>query len=381
MKRTRLVKTLQGMAVAGLLWQGTAYAQAPRGDGAAPMVPAPYANPGPAAPQFADQLFRTSAPQATSFAVSGQADAPTADCRTEAASCSCSTSSFYVGGDLMFVRPVFSTAIAFVRTTTTPVGAGATIQTTSSELGFDYDTSFRLFVGYQLNQAMSVQFTYWNLDTSVDVNGAPAAANQVIVDPFGNTAALGQSIGTRASVRMNVYDLDLTRRFAFELQNVYLDLDLLAGLRIADVDQAYAAQIMTGAGGAVASRGDFTQSFMGAGPRIGLGTTMGSKTFAFYANADMALLLGDLDIDTRVALPGIVADQTASRMRVLPVFGTEVGVVWRPGSALTLSLGWMFQAWFDLGTAGGTFGGRFVETFDSNIMAFDGLVARAKLTF
>jgi len=41
------------------------------------------------------------------------------------------------------------------------------------------------------------------------------------------------------------------------------------------------------------------------------------------------------------------------------------------------SAGWLWQAWFDLGVAGGTtYGGKFAETDSASIMAFDGLSLR-----
>ncbi len=41
----------------------------------------------------------------------------------------------------------------------------------------------------------------------------------------------------------------------------------------------------------------------------------------------------------------------------------------------------MFQAWFDLGASGGTFGGFFSGADDANVMSFDGLLVRGEFTY
>jgi hypothetical protein len=68
-------------------------------------------------------------------------------------------------------------------------------------------------------------------------------------------------------------------------------------------------------------------------------------------------------------------------IRVLPVAEAEVGAGWSPFPWLNVSTGWMFQAWFDLGGSGGTFGGFYTVTENSNIMAFEGFFLRAQVTF
>jgi hypothetical protein len=40
-----------------------------------------------------------------------------------------------------------------------------------------------------------------------------------------------------------------------------------------------------------------------------------------------------------------------------------------------------FQAWFDLGASGGTFGGFYTVTENSNLLAFEGPFARVELSF
>jgi hypothetical protein len=46
-----------------------------------------------------------------------------------------------------------------------------------------------------------------------------------------------------------------------------------------------------------------------------------------------------------------------------------------------VSAGWLFQAWFDLGTSGGKFDGYYTVTENANIMSFEGLFVRGEIAF
>jgi hypothetical protein len=75
------------------------------------------------------------------------------------------------------------------------------------------------------------------------------------------------------------------------------------------------------------------------------------------------------------------ATQDTDDVRVIPVAEAEIGGGWSPIPWFNVSAGWLFQAWFDLGGSGGTFGGFYTVTENSNIMAFEGFFLRAELTF
>jgi hypothetical protein len=91
-------------------------------------------------------------------------------------------------------------------------------------------------------------------------------------------------------------------------------------------------------------------------------------------------------------VPGFATGgQFASRTRAVPVLESELGASWQPGPNVTISAGWLFQAWFGLGTSGGTFDGErlpiapvdtaFGGADDSDIMSFDGLFVRTEVRF
>jgi len=304
---------------------------------------------------------------------------------------------FYAGADYLLVRPHFSEAIAFARGSQTLT----TYEVEGRELQFDYDSSFRIFAGYRPGDGGGeFRFTYWRFFGDISVAGT-AEVGQFLVDPFGNvvgTAVIinpadrrfgtlesillgGDLIRTKATVETNVYDLDFIKPVLLSSPN--WGLSWSAGVRIADIDQYYES-IITLQGGAF-SRGDFSADFIGAGPRLGLEARryLGAEgRLALFVNAHAALLVGEDTIHSSNAPnPFFRASQSESLTRTIPVTETELGVSWQVGDSLSLSAGWLFQGWFDMGTSGGQFGGFFAGADDSNIMSFDGLFLRGEWAF
>lgn len=302
---------------------------------------------------------------------------------------------FFGGAEFLLVRPHFGEAVAFARGTQTV----ASFETTATELHFDYDASLRTFLGYRLgNGGGELRFTYWNLNGDVSVDGTVGGAGEFIVDPFGNLVGGvgiidpgdlrfgnivvgGDLIETRATVKTNIYDIEFAKPLMF--QDPKWALKWSAGVRIADIDQYY--ESIVSLGGNVANRGDFHVDFIGAGPRLGLEGQRffgNNRGFSLYASGHGSLLLGEYDVrSSNTPTAGFLASQAEGLTRTVPVFDTELGAKYKLGETLTISAGWMFQTWFDMGTSGGRFGGFFAGADDSNIMSFDGLVLRAELSF
>ena len=309
-------------------------------------------------------------------------------CNTE--SCNPCGGGFFVGAEYLYLRTSFSEAVAFATVTDSFSPAGLTRSVQASELDFDYDSSFRAFVGYDLGNCSDIQITYWYVDTDTAVSGQPVAG-QIIVDPFGNLAVPGMDIDTSASVRLNVFDLDYVKRLNFR-QN-QLGLKLAAGLRAAEIDQQYDSLIS--AGGTMVSAGSFDANFAGLGPHFGLEghTWHGPQSqFSLFGKMGAAILIGQYDVNSGIEVPGFaVGGQSADRLRAVPVLESELGLSWRPHSTITLSAGYMFQAWFNVGVSGGTFDGEnlpvapvdtaFGGADDGDIMSFDGLFLRAEARF
>lgn len=308
---------------------------------------------------------------------------------------------FYGGIDYLLLRPHFSEAIAFARGVQGP----GTMQVVEEPLEFDYQSSLRTTFGYRSASGdTDLRFSYWYIDADTRVNGGNLGPGEFIVDPFGNMVGAafvlnpgdarfdptfttpitmgGDSIATRASVRLNVYDVDLGLNVI--PQNPSWNIEVRAGARLADIDQFYDSVIFDNAGAQVA-RGDFSVDFVGAGPRMGAGISRifgQQRQFSMFTQGAGALLLGQYDLAFSNAINGAGAgSQLQSMTRLVPVVDMEVGGSWQMTDSLTLTSGYLFQAWFDMGVSGGKFDGFFSGTDDANIMSFDGLFARAEWAF
>ncbi len=309
----------------------------------------------------------------------------------------CSDAGLYAGGDFLLIRPHFSEAIAYARGTQTPT----TMDVEGRELQFDYQASFRAFVGYQRGDgAGAFQFTFSHYRGDISVDGSVSEPGEFLVDPFGNVVGAvavidprdarfgsilfgGDLIQTKASVDANLFDFDFIKPFSLGSPSWVVTWS--AGLRIADINQYYESVVTSQS--ELLSRGDFAVDFIGVGPRLGLDARrqFGHQgRFSLFANCHAGLLVGEYDVrfSNTVTTPvSFSVSQRDNLTRTIPVVETELGAAWQVNDSLHLSAGWLFQAWFDMGTSGGTFGGFFAGADDANIMSFDGLFLRAEWAF
>jgi hypothetical protein len=312
---------------------------------------------------------------------------------TLAEECCCQRSGFFAGADYRLVRTHFSEATAFATLTAGAGPQGPDLRVRGTDVRFDYQSAVSVFAGYHFNDLSDVRFTYFHLDSQATALGAALAPNQVIVDPIGNLAPFGTAINTRATVKLNVFDLEYIHRIEDAAWPVGMQYS--AGLRVANINQFFDANI--GAGGAQLSDGVFRMNWYGVGPYTSiLGRLYGpNRRFSTFAKAGAALLVGKNDIEQQVSVTGaFTATQTAGRILVVPVLESELGASWQPNDQWRFSAGWFVQAWFDMGISGASFSGAnlplvgfpalanvFTEADDSSIMAFDGLFLRAEYYF
>lgn len=296
------------------------------------------------------------------------------------------------GAEFLLVRPHFSEAIAFAQGTQTASSFG----TVGRELHWGYDASIRTFLTRHLDDNDDLQFAYWHFRGATSADGAVSNAGEFIVDPFGNLVGAvavidpadrrfgqvlvgGDAIRTSASVETNVFDLDFRRRTW--LRNSSTSFDWSVGARIADVDQFYGSTITSRQAGVV-SDGIFTADFIGAGPRIGLGSRWQRGRLSLFANFHASLLVGQYDVRSSQVLGGVFRTSQEERLtRTVPVFETDFGAACQVRRHFDLAAGWTFQSWIDLGASGGRFGGLFVGADDANNMSFDALFLRGTYSF
>jgi Legionella pneumophila major outer membrane protein precursor len=284
----------------------------------------------------------------------------------------------YAGADYLLLRAHFSEAIAFVQVTDSLQNGLPHEQSQAQELNFSYNSAFRTYLGYHLSPVSDLQFTYLHINTSVAVNGTSSSPAQFNIDAFGDRAGFGQSIQTNANVQLNAFDFDYVKPFV--LNQGCFGVRASAGVRLADVRQSYGSNTFDALGGVI-GQGAFATHFFGAGPHLGLQAQARRRpdsSFSLIARGAGSILVGGYDISSGAVFTGVGgASQAASHTLTVPVIEAELGAAWQPTPSFTLSAGWMFQAWFDLGVSGGTNGGKYIEVDDSNIMSFDGLFTRA----
>jgi hypothetical protein len=303
--------------------------------------------------------------------------------------------SFFAGAEFILARPHFSEATAYIRRTG-PVVVGNT-QTAIDEwvyYNFDYEASTRAYFGYRLCDCCAeMRFTYWNLDNS-DSKSEFGTANSTPTF-FEVQPSPGDTLRSNVNVGGNIYDFDFSRciRLGDECQTCdscpRWDLRWSAGVRVADMGYDQHVDTTDPTDGQV----DVLMDFVGAGPRVGLEGRryLGDfGQFSLYSTLDVSLLLGQYDHElTRTTTPGGVSPTTIEQFqhhttRLIPVTEIELGASWSPAPRWTLSAGWLFQAWWDLGMAAqqssDLLGARY-HLDDSNIMSWDGLTARAEFVF
>jgi hypothetical protein len=301
-----------------------------------------------------------------------------------------------VGADFLYVRSHFSQATAFAAGSQT----ASSYHIAAEPLDLQYTPAFRVFAGYRFDGSdTELRFTYTRITADTQSDAGNFSAGHFAVDPFGNvvgTAVVvnpssaefghaivgGDHIQATADMTVNVYDLDLIKPLMCVCGG--WQLKYTVGVRVAQVDQSYESTILKS--GAFFSGGEYTSDFTGAGPRIGLQAErlFGScRQFSLFANTSGSLIVGDYNshFSQTTTAPAFQASQDTDVIRLLPVAEAEIGAGWSPLPCCNLSAGWLFQAWFDLGASGGTFGGFYTVTENSNLLAFEGLFARVELSF
>ncbi len=316
------------------------------------------------------------------------------------------TGHFYGGVDYLYVRPTFSESTAFVERTQFNNG---TVVNRFNELEYDYGSSYRIFGGYRLDCGGEIEFAFTRYQgngasgmAGPDTTNLPPGVASIEILAGGELVALDPN--TRIDVSSNVdlksYDLGFSKTIPLGSPMTSghgcsdpcggcgscpaWDLKWSAGVRFADVEWDRRATSTTTNTGQP-NRSNSTQlDFEGIGPRWGLeGRRYIGKQgrFSLFAKGDISLLLGDVSIESNVNNTQLAFYDST---QLIPVLDIIVGGSMYLGNHVTLTSGYLFSAWQDLGMRD-TF--PILEqdtglTFDdANILGFDGYFARAEFSF
>jgi hypothetical protein len=315
------------------------------------------------------------------------------------------------GAEYIYAQATFSEALAFIEQNAIEGGE------TWHQIDFDYNSSYSFYGGvYLCDCGGSVIFDY----TRMTSDGDYAASESTGIDIFGPFEIDGNIEG-HADVDLKSYDLSFAKTIPLGCLLggagcgdccddtccgdgscgsgcgggwcPAWDITWSGGIRYADVgwgNQLTAfdpnASVPT-----VIDSANTTLDFEGFGGRVGLlGRRYIGKRglFSVYGRGDWSVLFGDVDIETIVTNPSGSAFMRTSNDITVPVTEVELGASAHLGQHATLSAGYFWSAWHDLGMSpeavfqqGGA--PRFETSHydDANILGWNGLFGRVEVAF
>lgn len=329
---------------------------------------------------------------------------------------------WYFTADYLYVRANFSQAVAYLihDDSDAPVFVDEFHQ-----LDFRHDSSYRFGAAYRLGCCdEEVRFLFTRMNSYAD-DQAPEGAvvpYEISVPPGGQTLIHGD-VDTKS------WDLEYAKTIPLggtcggcacgdscgELGAGYCgdpcgcgdccsgcgscgcpawDITWSGGIRFAEVDWSRSYQSFDEEGDA-ARDARVRMNFAGGGPRVGLAARRyfgECGWFSLFLKGDISLLLGKLNLESNRlafgATPSVPPNdftQTINGRNIIPVTEIEGGLTAQVTCSSTLSVGYLFSAWHDLGFRD-EFDFEnitFLETGydDANILGFDGLFVRYEWTY
>lgn len=330
---------------------------------------------------------------------------------------------FFFGAEYIYARASFSEALAYVITDSNQ----PTLGNNFVEFDFDYQSSYRFYGGYRMTDCdAEIVFNYGRFRSDAAFSVVEDGPTVEILSPYEIDPTQDGTLTGSADVEIDSYDLGVARtiRLGCPLGCCLpccdtccgdtccdtccddtccgdpccgkwcpaWDITWSAGVRFAEAGWDRTTTAFTAAQEGIDSA-TTRLSFDGAGARIGL---LGRRYFgcrgwlSAYARGDISLLVGNMNIQTVVTdfnssvLPEVISHRNRGR-RVIPVTEIEAGLEAHIGNHLHLSSGYFISAWHDLGMRdtyewqGGGF--QLSHYDDANILGFDGLFARAEITY
>ncbi len=273
---------------------------------------------------------------------------------------------FVFGADYLLLRPSFSNSTAMYRATA--VG-GQSIALTPLNYDFGYASGVRGFIGYNFSEDTLARFSYLGIDAATSVAGT-ATGNYVggngtaYVGPFYTEAIPATaSITSTANVSLDLYDLELARRFEIDAETdgaARWDTAGSAGIRF--MDSAVSTTVDNYCPQCPNYLVTTNRIFQGVGPRLAIQGRryLGpARRWSAFATGGAALLVGSFSNDdtrfTKVA--NLLETQSTGGTLVVPNFDIALGTSWQWGPRTSISAGWMLMFFGNLG---------YSETIDTN---------------
>jgi hypothetical protein len=273
---------------------------------------------------------------------------------------------FVFGADYLLLRPSFSNSTAIYQATA--VG-GQSIALTPLNYDFGYASGVRGFIGYNFSEDTLGRFSYLGIDAATSVAGT-ATGNYVggngtaYIGPFYTEALPATaSITSTSNVSLDLYDLELARRFEIDTETdgaTRWDTAGSAGIRFMD------SSVSTTVDNYCPLCPNYlvttNRIFQGVGPRLAIQGRryLGpARRWSAFATGGAALLVGSFSNDaTRLTKTvNLLETQSTGGTLVVPNFDIALGTSWQWGPRTSISAGWMLMFFGNLG---------YSETIDTN---------------
>jgi hypothetical protein len=312
------------------------------------------------------------------------------------------------GAEYIYARANFSNATAYIQQS---IPGGETWHC----YDFDYNSSYGFYGGVYLPDCGgAVMFNYRRLTSDAEVAVSETSTEQIF-GPF----EMDNFIEGDADVDLRSYDLSFAKTIPLgcplECGGAGCgdccddactgscggscgggcgcgwcpawDITWSGGVRFADVNWSRGLTEIDPNNLSVPSGNYRTNlNFDGFGGRVGL---MGRRyigrrgLMSLYAKGDMSVLLGDVELETLVTNGANTSFIRKDCEQIIPVTEIELGGSVHLGAHSTLSAGYFWAAWHDLGMSETYHFDQFqVPHYDTaNILGFDGLFARVEVAF
>ncbi len=317
----------------------------------------------------------------------------------------CPRGQWFFTADYLYVRSNFSESVSYLEQVD-DVQQGVGTDTFHS-LDFQYDSSYRFGGGYRLcNCGDEIRFMYTRLSSYAD-DVAPFGSflpYEVTAEPDGQTLI-------HAGISAKSYDVEFAKTIPLGGRMgcsdpcgcgdacdcgpacPSWDVTWTGGFRFADVswERDYNA---VNSDSVTTTHATSALDFRGGGLKVGLeGRRYFCKNgcFSVYLKGDISLLLGDIETAARrvtddpTTQPEIdtLNTQTASFRNIIPVTEIETGLTGHLTRNISMTSGYLFSAWHDLGLRDEFTFPTLMETRydDGNILGFDGFFARLEVAY
>ena len=314
---------------------------------------------------------------------------------------------FFMTAEYLYVRANYSDAVSFLEQDDSQQNFGTD---EFHQLNFRHESSYRVGGGYRLcNCDEEIRFLFTRLSSFADQDEAQLGdfiPYEVSPPPDGRTLI-------NADVEVKSYDLEYVKTIPLGGQCEKCgcngscgcvdqctacnscptwDITWSGGIRFAEADweRSYVA---VDSNDAVATDARSVMNFEGGGLKVGLeGRRYFGQCgwFSIFLKGDISLLLGHVDlVATRVVeggtAPDLVNIQSNNIRQIIPVTEIEAGMTTQLTSFASVSAGYLFSAWHDLGFRDqfALDNVAFMETGydDANILGFDGMFVRLETDF